>query len=274
MSACAWALALAVACGGNEFSAMTGGESGSLGSGGASGVGSSDGVGGSAGTGEGTSSVAAGGTSGASVDASSDQQGSGGQGTIDATSNDATSTRDAIADVDAARDAAGDTGPRDVGTSDVVVTTKCPPTEPNANQACADGLDCTYGTHPRPACRRGYICTASHWVMQSPGCPDLADCLNEPVRPQVGAACMTAGRECSYSMGLYCRCLMAPTSMAATWDCYPPPTGCPASPPNKGQTCDVSFMPCAYGTCPLGTRVSTSCSGAIVRWTIPVCPVP
>jgi hypothetical protein len=261
---------LVISCGGGEFTSMTGGQSGSLGAGGASGAaGGSDPSSATSGTAGGVSTVGAGGAAGASFDAASGPGGAGGQPTVDATA-----INDATAHTDAAREAAADGGPRDAAVSDAAVTTKCPPSEPNVNLPCADGLDCTYGTHPRPACRREYVCTSSHWTL-SPAlaCPVLGDCLNE-MGVQVGASCSTPQHECLYSMGLYCRCLPAPDGGGAAWDCYPPPQGCPVSPPNKGQACDLSFMACAYGTCPLGTKVSTSCSGAIVRWSIPACPIP
>src|SRR5882757_19771 len=192
----------AVACGGGEFAAMTGGESGSLGNGGASGAtGGSDMTGGASGEAGAGSALAAGGAAGGSIDAASGSGGSGGQPVEDATTR-----HDVDGPTNVTRDAAVDGGSADVGVSDALVTTKCPPTEPNVNLPCADGLDCTYGTHPRPACRREYVCTSSHWGL-SPAlaCPALGDCLNETETVQVGATCSTPQRECLYSMGLYCR---------------------------------------------------------------------
>jgi hypothetical protein len=100
----------------------------------------------------------------------------------------------------------------------------------------------------------------------------LGDCAAEQPRlPQVGMACPTPQHDCVWSSGLYCRCLPGADGGAATWDCYPSPQGCPTTPPNKGQQCDITAMMCAYGTCALGTKVTTSCVGGITRWTNPPC---
>jgi hypothetical protein len=150
--------------------------------------------------------VGAGGSSGA-VDAAFDLGATGGR-----SSDDATTTRDAVPD-----GTSSDGSTRDALLSDVNVTTQCPPIEPSINTPCADGLDCTYGTHPRPACRTEYICSGSHWS-PTPGllCPALGDCFNEQPKPQVGAACPIPQHDCIWTTGLYCRCLPGPDSGSPT----------------------------------------------------------
>jgi hypothetical protein len=192
-----------------------------------------------------------GGGGGASVDASSVESG------IDAPAE-TSNTRDALADA---------------RTNDGSAVGPCPPVEPTPATACTDGLDCTYGSHPRLACRKEYICSGSHWTV-TPGiaCPVLGDCNNETVKPQVGAMCAMPEHDCLWSSGLYCRCLASSGGTGATWDCYPSPSGCPTTPANKGQACDLSSKTCDFGSCSLGTKVTTSCSGGIVHWTSPTCP--
>jgi hypothetical protein len=271
------ALVLAVSsCGGSEFSSSEGaagdggaGGAGSTGTGGASSsvettVSSSDAVSATV-TGSGGDSSGTSGTSGTGGDSSGTGGAAGGNGGASGGSGGSPSLDASVGD--AAREA----GLRDVA-SDLPVVTRCPPTEPSMSTLCAEGLDCTYGTHPRPACRKEYVCSEAHWVLKAPGaCPALGDCLLEqPKAPQVGAMCPTPDRECLFSAGNYCRCRPDPTG-GATWDCFPPPTGCGAFPPNKGQECDLSAAMCAYGTCPLQTKVTTSCAGGIVHWAI-ACP--
>jgi hypothetical protein len=214
-----------------------------------------------------------------SVTASTSAGGAGGVGTVDTTGGSSGSSSmagmsgslDAATASDAAADVVREAPVRDVVANDGNVVTKCPPTELNPASACADGLECTYGAHPRLACRKQYSCIGSQWVL-APGmtCSVPPDCNAEQVKPQVGASCATLEHECAWSSGLYCRCLSS--SMGATWDCYPSPSGCGVTPPNKGQTCDLSTKTCDYGTCPLGTKVTTSCSGGLVRWAVPSCP--
>ena len=193
--------------------------------------------------------------------------GAGGQGgtnpmTTTGGTVDAGGPRDASSPDDAARDA----------TLDGPIATKCPPVEPSPSGYCADGLDCTYGTHPRPSCRKDYLCSGSHWtVTPSMACADPAKCENEMPFPLVGGVCAPAEHDCLAASGLYCRCHAVAGTIAPTWDCYPSPMGCPTTPPNKGQTCDLNARTCDYGTCGIGSRVTTSCSGGIFRWSI-ACP--
>lgn len=259
-----WAFAALVAvaaCGGTEFSADTSTTTGPAGPSGAGGVGvvAAVGTGGSSAGGSSAGGSSAGGSAnggaGASIDAST---------------------------VEAGVDARAETGAREVGPDDArdartndasVAVGPCPPVEPSAGTSCTDGLDCTYGSHPRLACRKQYNCSSEHWAV-APGiaCPVLGDCNNETVKPQVGALCATPEHDCLWSSGLYCRCLASSGSGMATWDCYPSPSGCPTTPPNKGQACDLSSKTCDFGTCSLGTKVTTSCSSGVVHWTAPTCP--
>jgi hypothetical protein len=242
-----WALAAATAvaaCGGGEFSSQNGAMPGSPASSGSASSASTGGAGGAAVTGP--------------------ASGSSGTGVIAGAGGSAASP-DAAADV--AHDASAPV--RDAPTNDGNVITKCPPFEVNPATACADGLECTYGTHPRLACRKRYTCSNSQWVLAGMTCPSLGDCNDEQPKPQVGASCPMPEHDCLWSTGIYCRCLAS--SMGAIWDCYPSPSGCPTTPPNEGQTCDLSAKTCNFGTCPLGTKVTTSCSGAIVHWTA-ACP--
>ena len=182
---------------------------------------------------------------------------------IDANAADVASVRDAAADIASVQDSAP---------SDALLMMKCPPLEPNPASACGGDLDCTYGTHPQPACRREYVCSSLHWSTM-PGCPDPSKCESEPApSPMLDAPCAKPGNDCVWTSGLYCRCISTQEGGSAAWDCYPPPSGCPPTPPNKGQACDLTAKTCDYGTCRLGTRVITSCVGAIVRWSIPACP--
>jgi hypothetical protein len=103
-------------------------------------------------------------------------------------------------------------------------------------------------------------------------CPALTDCAAEqPKLPQIGMACPVPQHDCLWDSGLYCRCIPGADAAPATWDCYPSPSGCPTTPVNKGQACDASEKTCDFGTCGLGTKVTTSCSGGIVHWTVS-CP--
>jgi hypothetical protein len=234
-----------VGCGGSEFSTQTSGST--TGSTSATTAGT-----GGASIGTGSGGGAGGGAIAGSGGRPSGDAAIGSEATIEASANDARDAR-----------------------SDASTNARCPPIEPTASSACAEGLDCTYGTHPRLACRHEYRCLGAHWTPGEPGmaCPALSDCaIEQPKLPQVGASCPTAEHDCIWSSGLYCRCLAAANDAGSpTWDCYPPPQGCPTTPLNKGQTCDLSVMTCAYGTCPLGTKVTTSCVGAVVTWTV-ACP--
>jgi hypothetical protein len=196
--------------------------------------------------------VGAGGSSGV-MDAASDLAGSGGQ-----SSGDATTARDGTS---------SDGSIRDALTGDVNVTTQCPPIEPSVNTPCADGLRDDCGPPPR---RKGHLFR----MKCTPGlvCPALGDCFDEQPKPQVGATCPIPQHDCVWSTGLYCRCLPDPDGGSPTWDCFPPSPDCPITPLNKGQACDPTPLTCAYGTCTLGTKVTTSCVGGTVRWTLPVCP--
>jgi hypothetical protein len=270
-----WALAVAVAvaaCGGAEFSSDNGGGgaggSASTSAGGASSVAVTDAVASST-SGGGTSSGGGGGASagGASVGGAS-VGGSGGEGggAIDA------AIRDAPTETSTGRDVATP-DVKDAASSDVIAVTQCPPVEPSAAGACTDGLVCTYGTHPRLACRKQYNCTSGHWA-PTPGlaCPTLGDCNNEQPLPVIGAMCPVLEHDCLWSSGLYCRCRASGDAGGGAWDCYPSPSNCPTTPPNRGQACDPSAQTCSYGTCGLGTKVTTSCSGGVVSWTSTTCP--
>jgi len=265
--AAAASLLLLAACGGAEFSAAGGESGGQGGSGqGQSGTsvatgGDSQGTSGSAGAMTTGASGAGGSTAGASV-----TSGSGGQVLVDA-GRDASTGSGGRPVVDAS---AVDMGPPDTG-----APATCPVTEPGGGGACSGAISCTYGTHPRLACRRQYTCTGGHWaVAPSAMCTDLAACVSEQPLPVIGKICSAAGHDCMWDTGLYCRCLACPDATSCpNWNCFPPPNNCGITPPNLGQKCDANSMPavCDFGNCALGTRVTVTCVNGIVHWTFPNC---
>ncbi len=289
-----WGFAASVAlaaCGGTEFTAQGEGTAGSTG---AAGSGETVGTSSVSTMDVGSSSVASSGnttstnttvSSGSGGNASSNggaagtqaSGGAGGQtGTGATTGAGGSAGTGGPRDASASDSSAPEVGPPDASSRDAgidgPVATQCPPSEPNPNGYCADGLDCTYGSHPRPACRKDYRCSGSHWtVSPATACADPAKCENEMPFPLVNGACAPAEHDCLSASGLYCRCHVVGTDVSPTWDCYPSPTGCPTTPPNKGQLCDLTAKTCDYGTCGIGSKVTTSCSGSIFRWSI-VCP--
>jgi hypothetical protein len=253
-------LLLVAACGGSEFAAGGGGEGGTSGGTGGASAGT-DGPSGSAGvTIVGTG---VGGSAGGVVDASA-TGGSGGQPAGDASHpRDVSGGSGGMTTVDAR----ADVGPPDTGP-----VPSCPTVEPTLLGSCSGALKCTYGTHPRIACRKTYTCSAGQWSLAPPTmCGDLQIC--QPPYPQVGFSCTNTGSDCIWDSGLYCRCLACPDMGCPRWDCFPPPNGCATTPPNLGQRCDATTTQpaCEFGECSLGTRVTVTCVNGFINWTFPNC---
>jgi hypothetical protein len=255
LSAVAW-VSLAAACGGSAFSASGGGGEGGSSSGSAGGSGTEQGASGSTG-----GSVGAGGTGIVMVDASVNG-GSGGQSAVDASPKSDVSM------------GSGGVPVLEAGPPEASAPPFCPVTEPALGGACSGSLKCTYGTHPRIACRKMYVCTVGQWAQAATtACEDLKACTAENPLPHIGGACPTAGHDCVWDSGLYCRCLACPDVGCPNWNCFPPPNNCATTPANLGQACkaDATATACDYGNCSLGTRVTVSCVGGMINWTFPNC---
>lgn len=155
----------------------------------------------------------------------------------------------------------------------------CPPTPPAAQGQCTPvGLDCEYGSDPRPACRTHYRCMTvdgpGTWVATAPTCPPVpgGTC---PATPAATGTCDPNGLLCAYLTGAECDCTDCPAAcgMTPTWQCTPPPAaGCPGKAPNSGQACTSAGLSCQYGTCGGATVMLRVCQGGV--WTDQAVPCP
>lgn len=128
----------------------------------------------------------------------------------------------------------------------------CPEAEPDDGAACqTDGLLCSYGDAPNPACRRLYQCDSGNWhVDDTLVCPELPRdyCGAQPAH---GEPCdyRFAGVPCQHDDQVSCVCY-SPNSQApsAAWFCYGPPPNkaCPSTLPNIGEGCATNGTHCVY----------------------------
>ncbi|HEX2873745.1 MAG TPA: hypothetical protein VHP33_20960 [Polyangiaceae bacterium] len=152
----------------------------------------------------------------------------------------------------------------------------CPKTQPVAGGGCAGELLCTYTSDVRPECRPYAKCENGKWAITKPECEALNAC--PPL--QVGKAC-DAQPPCMLSadQGIYCVCTGCtgtggPCSTDTVWECAASAggVGCPALPPNVGQTC-AGEVQCGYGSCATGNAISARCDGSVWDWELLACPL-
>ena len=158
------------------------------------------------------------------------------------------------------------------------VITACPPQPPVTDVPCKSGLVCSYGTDSRPSCREVYTCSQGGWSVALSKCPAVQDCLALPTSPVVGNPCPTPGEYCEFSSHLTCACTpCSNTSCVSTyeWTCMPPPPSpCPAVPPDEGQPCEsVKGNQCSYAFCGVPEYVFATCSSKIWSWQFPPCAI-
>lgn len=135
----------------------------------------------------------------------------------------------------------------------------CPASAPTAGAMCArDGLVCSFGDDPRPACRPRATCTSGSWTFATPtpGCDPLPPATCPATREAAqGTACTPEGARCTYD-GLACACTRCPNPYplcmelpAPIWACDAPnpDAECPAAMPNLGVTCSAEGKMCTYG---------------------------
>jgi hypothetical protein len=140
------------------------------------------------------------------------------------------------------------------------------------------GLDCEYGSDPRPGCRPHYHCMTvdgpGTWVPSQPKCPEIPPGMCPPV-PMATGTCDPAGLLCAYPSGAACDCsnCPGPCGPTASWVCVPPPAaGCPTSAPNSGQPCGTADLSCQYGTCGGATAILRVCQMGVWADQGVVCP--
>jgi hypothetical protein len=151
----------------------------------------------------------------------------------------------------------------------------CPVNQPLAGGACADGLECSYGTDVRVACRAVATCKAGAWIISKQPCEELHGC-NAVI---VGNMCDANAKPCmlDFDQGIYCVCTGCvgggACSNQTVWACAGGPGGsaCPKLPPNEGQMCAADTK-CSYGSCATANGVSASCNGTW-SWDPVACPL-
>jgi hypothetical protein len=145
----------------------------------------------------------------------------------------------------------------------------CPAMEPSVGVACApEGVECTYGTDPRLACRDDAVCMGGKWSLDTPNCSAPPTC---PASPTAGAACDTLGEICAAgSTPCACYSCTIACTQPKTWHCPSLPSGCPASSPNFGDPCTNPGLICDYGSC--GGGWAAQCVGSTWARYTPLCP--
>jgi len=150
---------------------------------------------------------------------------------------------------------------------------RCPEEEPSIGEDCDEEMLCGYGDGLRTDCRSVYECQGS-W--RASGLTPEAECAKPPSgfcpqTPQHGKGCQDLLEEfagpqgfvdgptvCEYEE-LLCYCSPCGISRRgsadcrdgrAHWVCYGPPEhfGCPSSPPNIGEGCDLPALECHYNS--------------------------
>jgi hypothetical protein len=128
----------------------------------------------------------------------------------------------------------------------------CPMDDPLEGDACnTQGLDCSYGEAPNPACRRLYWCDSGLWHRdETIVCPEVPqDYCSEQPAPRESCDYSLAGVPCSYDEHVSCVCY-SPNGLAAgaAWFCYGPSANkaCPPTLPNIGEGCATNGTHCIY----------------------------
>lgn len=159
-----------------------------------------------------------------------------------------------------------------------LVITSCPSQAPFTDEPCKSGLVCSYGVDSRPSCREIFTCSQGAWSIGISNCAAVEDCLSLPTGPVVGNACPTPNEYCEYSSHLTCAC--TPCSgvdckASYEWTCLPPPPSpCPAVPPDEGQPCEsVKGNQCTYAFCGVPEYVIATCSSKVWSWQFPPCAI-
>jgi hypothetical protein len=240
LAAIAGAAAL-VACGGNVFSVVDAGSSGSA-SGSSSGASASGG-----GTGA-PSGASAGGESGAASGSHSGSTGSSG-----------------AASTGGASGASGASG----GTTDAGPATMCPIVAPNIGAICPKvGLECEYGTSADVRCNQVAVCQAAGWAYNpATPCPK-ATCPLTYDDIVAGSRCSPVDETCAYTKGT-CICAsslggpvrLTDAGVETDWSCFEGTLACRSPRPIIGSVCNDDTRTCDYGACLGG--VELLCSGGL-----------
>lgn len=154
----------------------------------------------------------------------------------------------------------------------------CPKTQPTAGKGCAGELVCTYTSDVRPACRPYAKCENSKWAIVEPDCEALQACpalqVGKACDAQVAKPCMLSGEQGIYCVCTGCSGTGGPCSTETVWACAASAggVGCPALPPNMGQTC-AGEVQCGYGSCTTANAISARCDGSVWEWELLACPL-
>jgi hypothetical protein len=154
----------------------------------------------------------------------------------------------------------------------------CPKAQPTAGKACAGDLLCTYTSDVRPACRPYAKCENDKWAIVEPDCDALQDCpalqVGKPCDAQVANPCMLSGDQGIYCVCTGCSGTGGPCTSETLWACAASAggVGCPALPPNLGQTC-AGEVECGYGSCSTSNAISARCDGSVWDWELTACPL-
>ncbi len=142
------------------------------------------------------------------------------------------------------------------GSSSGGASAACPTNAPTRGAACTTaGLQCEYGSSPRPSCDIVARCTSGVWAIAQPTGDGGSACVAGPcpaTSPSPASACAPQGLSCFYSP-YWCNCAVRPSptgnSSVVDWSCTPLGPGCPASRPRLGTACTQPELTCDYGVC-------------------------
>lgn len=158
-------------------------------------------------------------------------------------------------------------GPADATRLDAGLSTSCPGSPPANGTVCGSvGLQCEYGTAPRPACNTVAVCQGNRWQVTTaePGlCPSSQACPTKPDGISFGQACGASfPAMCVYPLGV-CSCdKPVPAADAGTeprWTCDNPRAGCDSPAPHIGSQCSQFGMTCDYSICTTQVGVRLVC---------------
>ena len=134
----------------------------------------------------------------------------------------------------------------------------CPSIAPVPGAACSDlGVQCEYGANVQQGCNEFLVCARDVWVVFVPsgicGGPGPGQSCPAAYTPTLsGSDCSSDGGSvtfaCAYPQGT-CYCQSTPNQRALGWICVAAPPGCPATPPESGQSCSQEGLRCDYGFC-------------------------
>jgi hypothetical protein len=137
----------------------------------------------------------------------------------------------------------------------------CPDEPPADGSSCSEDVNCTWGSHPEPACRTRGSCSGGTWSVYDPPahCSDPLlgdDCPAASGDIAIGASCSPGQLVCDYPTGDRCTCTDCSVEDPNcgplgdyTWRCWTPPAGCPTYYPNIGSVCDLPAATSCRYTC-------------------------